>query len=1095
MHVIDNVNQLFGDELRKQLSPNSKLKIAASCFSIYAYEALKKELKSIDKLEFIFTSPTFVPNEATDKFKKEEREFFIPKLGRERGLYGTEFEIQLKNQMTQRAIAKECANWIRSKAKFRSNKTKSPMQPFVVTEGGDGKTVFAPINGFTTVDLGYQKGNAVSNFVHQMDQPEFTEHYLKLFEQIWSDPDKLKDVTETICAHIESVYQENSPEKIYFLMLYNIFHEFLDDIDEDVLPNDRTGYQDTLVWNKLFNYQRDAATGIINKLETYSGCILADSVGLGKTFTALAVIKYYELRNRSVLVLCPKKLADNWLNFNRNLKTNIFARDRFNYDVLCHTDLSRTSGESFGMPLNRVNWGNYDLVVIDESHNFRNNDAVKDRETRYQKLMNQVIRAGVKTKVLMLSATPVNNRFNDLRNQLALAYEGDSSNLSKHLKTSRTVEEIFRSAQAAFNAWSKLPPEQRTAKAILDSLEFDFFELLDSVTIARSRKHIQSYYDTTDIGHFPERLQPKSFHCQLTTRTDVMSLDEIFEQLSLLKLSLYAPVSFILPSRIKKYEDLYDTEVEGGKGKLRQVDREKSLVALMTTNLLKRLESSVYAFRSTLQTLSDNHQRLLNIIDDFKARGGTSEVSSLVEALESIEADEDELPSYHDMEIGNKIKIKLSDMDIVSWEQDMRADLEIINDLLQSMTKIRPEDDAKLQHLRSHVLGKVDNPLNSDNKKVLIFTAFADTANYLYEHLSQWLLQERGLHSAKVTGGSGPPSSTLKSRRQAYDIQEVLTLFSPRSKDKASVLPEEPNEIDILIATDCISEGQNLQDCDYLINYDIHWNPVRIIQRFGRIDRIGSPNQSIQLVNYWPDISLDEYINLKERVESRMTIVDVTATGDDNVLSSQANDVAYRKEQLKRLQEEVIDLEDVKGGVSITDLGLNEFRMDLLNFVKAYGEPKTLPTGMHAVVPARPEIGLKEGVIFTLRNVNDSVNEDKQNRLHPFYLIYIARDGEVIANHFEVKKLLDLVRTSAKGVAEPIINLCSVFNRETKDGRDMSLYSELLSQAIQSMIAVKEEKDIDSLFSGGETTALANTINGLDDFELVAFIVVQSKDV
>lgn len=1094
MKIIDNINTLLGDEIKANLRPGSKLKIAASCFSIYAYEALKKELSIIDSLQFIFTSPTFVPAEATDKFKKERREFFIPKLGRERSLYGSEFEIQLKNQMTQRAIAKECANWIRSKAQFRSNKTTSPMQQFAVTANSvnnNQHTVFAPINGFTAVDLGYQKGNALSNYVHQFEQPEFTDNYLKLFEQIWSDPEKLQDVTETICAHIESVYQENSPEKIYFLMLYNIFHEFLDDIDEDVLPNDRTGYQDTLVWNKLFNYQRDAATGIINKLETYSGCILADSVGLGKTFTALAVIKYYELRNRSVLVLCPKKLADNWLNFNRNLKTNIFARDRFNYDVLCHTDLSRTSGESFGMPLNRVNWGNYDLVVIDESHNFRNNDAVKDRETRYQKLMNQVIRAGVKTKVLMLSATPVNNRFADLRNQLALAYEGDSSNLSKHLKTNRSVEDIFRNAQAAFNAWSKLPPEQRTGKAILDSLDFDFFELLDSVTIARSRKHIQSFYDTTDIGHFPERLKPLSFHCKLTSREDVYGLDEIFEQLSLLKLSLYAPISFILPSRLKKYEDMYDTQVEGGRGRLRQVDREKSLVALMTTNLLKRLESSVYAFRSTLQTLSDNHQRLLNIIDDFKARGGTSEVSSLVEALESIEADEDELPSYHDMEIGNKIKIKLSDMDIVSWEQDMRADLEIINDLLHSMNKIRPEDDAKLQHLRSHVLAKVDNPLNSDNKKVLVFTAFADTANYLYEHLSQWLLQERGLHSAKVTGGSGPPSSTLKSRRQAYDIQEVLTLFSPRSKDKASVLPEEPNEIDILIATDCISEGQNLQDCDYLINYDIHWNPVRIIQRFGRIDRIGSPNQSIQLVNYWPDISLDEYINLKERVESRMTIVDVTATGDDNVLSSQTNDVAYRKEQLKRLQEEVIDLEDVKGGVSITDLGLNEFRMDLLNFVKAYGEPKTLPTGMHAVVPARPEIGLKEGVIFTLRNVNDSVNEDKQNRLHPFYLIYIARDGEVIANHFEVKKLLDLVRTSTKGVAEPIINLCSVFNRETKDGRDMSLYSELLSQAIQSMIAVKEEKDIDSLFSGGETTALANTINGLDDFELVAFIVVQ----
>ncbi|WP_219899605.1 SNF2-related protein [Zobellella taiwanensis] len=688
MNIIDNINHLLGDELKGTLTPGSRLKIAASCFSIYAYEALKKELSAIESLQFVFTSPTFVADNVTDKLRKEQREFFIPKAGREKSLYGTDFEIHLKNKLTQKAIARECANWMRQKATFKSNSTHAPMQPFAVVSGGSESTLFAPINGFTAVDLGYQQGNAVSNFVHKMKQPEFTAQYLTLFDQIWSDPDKLQDVTNTICQHIESVYKENSPEKIYFIMLYNIFKEFLDDLNEDVLPNDRTGYQDTLIWNKLFNYQKDAATGIINKLESYNGCILADSVGLGKTFTALAVIKYYELRNKSVLLLCPKKLADNWLNYNRNLTTNLFAKDRFNYDVLCHTDLSRTSGESFGTSLNRINWGNYDLVVIDESHNFRNNDAVKDRETRYQKLMNKVIRDGVKTKVLMLSATPVNNRFTDLRNQLALAYEGDSSQLTKHLKTTKSVEQIFNQAQAVFNNWSKLEPEQRTAKAILDALDFDFFELLDSVTIARSRKHIQSFYDTTDIGHFPERLKPLSYHCPLTTRDDVLGFNQIFEQLRQLKLSIYAPVSYILPSRLKKYEELYDTEVEGGRGKLKQADREKSLVALMTTNLLKRLESSVEAFRRTLQSLQDNHQRLLGIIDEFYRRDGVTEVSSLAEALDAIEADEDELPSYHDMEIGNKIKIKLTDMDLTSWQQDMQGDQELITGLLAAMQKV-----------------------------------------------------------------------------------------------------------------------------------------------------------------------------------------------------------------------------------------------------------------------------------------------------------------------------------------------------------------------------------------------------------------------
>ena len=1088
MEMIDNINRLLGDDLKATVTPGARLKIAASCFSIYAFEALKKELTGVESLQFIFTAPTFVPNEVTDRLRKERREFFIPKSQRESGLYGTEFEIQLRNKLTQRAVARECAQWIRQKARFRSNKTKAPMQPFVHVANRDQATAYMPVNGFTAVDLGYQQGNAVSNFVNRMDEPAHAQMYLQLFDQIWDDPDKVEDVTAAICDHIESVYQENSPERIYFIMLYNIFRDFLEDVDEDVLPNELTGYRDTLVWNKLFNYQKDAATGIINKLETYNGCILADSVGLGKTFTALAVVKYYELRNKSVLVLCPKKLADNWRNYNSNLTTNIFAKDRFNYDVLCHTDLSRTSGESFGMPLNRVNWGNYDLVVIDESHNFRNNDVYKDRETRYQKLMNKVIRAGVKTKVLMLSATPVNNRFGDLRNQLALAYEGESDALGKHLKTNTSVEEIFRRAQKAFNAWSDLPPEQRTAASILKALDFDFFELLDSVTIARSRKHIQTFYDTTDIGHFPERRKPLSFHCPITERQDVADLNEIFSQLSVLKLSVYAPISYILPSRLRKYEELYDTQVEGGKGKLRQADRERSLQALMTTNLLKRLESSVAAFRLTLASLSGNITRTLEAIDAFESSGKAGQVGDYLDDIDAFDGDDESFSGLDEFSVGKKVQISLADMDLPSWRHDLAADLALIDNLLESMRQVAPADDSKLQHLLKLINGKIDQPLNPGNRKVLIFTAFADTANYLYDNLVPMALK-RGLHVGKVTG-SDAPKSTL---RKGYDFQSLLTLFSPRSKEKAIVLPDEPGELDILIGTDCISEGQNLQDCDFLINYDIHWNPVRIIQRFGRIDRIGSPNQQIQLVNYWPDISLDEYINLKERVENRMVIADVTATGDDNVLTAKSSDIAYRKEQLKRLQDEVIELEDVKAGISITDLGLNDFRMDLLNYVKANGELDNVPFGMHAIVPAQPDVGLLPGVIFALKNIHDSVNVNQQNRLHPYYLVYIGNDGEVIADHTEVKRLLDLIRSSCKGKDEPIRALCQLFNERTQDGRNMQPYSDLLSQAIRSMIEVKEEKDIDSLFGGGRTTALTATIQGLDDFELIAFLVIEGN--
>jgi len=1100
MKIIDNLNDRFGDDLKENLHSGSKLQIAASFFSIYAYAALKEELESIEQLQFMFTSPTFVPDEVTDNIKKEKREFIIPKLDRESSLYGTEFEIHLKNKLTQKAIARECANWIRKKAVFKSNTSNASMQEFVCVVDPNTKYTYMPIQGFTPVGLGYEKGNAVSNMVNRFDG-DSASSYLSLFNQIWQDSDKVIDITDEIIRHIESVYQENPPERIYFLILYNIFREFLEDLNEDIMPNDLTGYQDTLVWNKLYNFQADAAVGIINKLETYNGCILADSVGLGKTFTALAVIKYYELRNKSVLVLCPKKLSANWTNYNANLTTNIFAKDRFNYDVLYHTDLSRTSGETLGIDLAKINWGNYDLVVIDESHNFRNRDNFKDKKTRYDRLMEQVIQQGVKTKVLMLSATPVNNRFNDLKNQLALAYEGDSSNLESKLDTKRDIDTIFRNAQASFNNWSKLPVEHRTTQAILNMLDFDFFKLLDSVTIARSRKHIQRFYDTKDIGQFPTRLPPISHRCAITEDKQI-TFNAIFKELSSIRMVVYAPLSYIFPSALKKYEDLYDTETQSG-SRLKQQDREKSLQSLMTVNLLKRLESSIHSFRLTLNNLKNTLEAALTSIANYHARQEEDQLS--IDASTGYDDDAydeglDEQINPNDW-VGGKLKVHLEDMDLLKWETDLKADHAVVSRLIKTLETVTPEHDYKLQHLKQQLIHKINNPINANNKKVLIFTAFADTANYLYEQLSPALLDNHNLHTAKITGSDN--RSTIKSMlgsRKSYDMQGLLTLFSPQSKQKEDIFPNETREIDILIATDCISEGQNLQDCDYLINYDIHWNPVRIIQRFGRIDRIGSTNSQIQLVNYWPDISLDEYINLRERVESRMIIVDMTSTGDDNVLSAKANDIAYRQEQLKRLQNEVLDLEDANTGVSITDLGLNDFRMDLLSYIEANPDLKRMPNGLHAVVPASIEQGLPPGVIFALKarhlptmkgKDNFQTEGQKSNQLYPYYLMYIDDNGNVVSDYTEAKNLLNLARLACRGQSTPILEACERFNKKTDDGRNMSDSSLLLDLAIEAIKDVKADKDIDSLFSGVTTTALTNDVNGLNDFELVGFIVVE----
>ena len=1076
MKVFDNITEIVRDDMSLTIKKNSKVSIAAACFSMYAYGELKKQLESVDELRFIFTCPTFIK----DKEKKEKREFYIPKLNRENSLYGTEFEIKLRNEMTQKAIARECANWIKDKAMFRSNRTGENMPGFMTVEHGNDKVAYMPLNGFTTVDIGCDKGNNAYNMINRLDSP-FAEQYLQTFESVWNDKDKLEDVTDIVVESISTAYNENSPEFIYFMALYHVFSEFLDDISEDELPNEATGFKQSKIWSLLYDFQRDAVLAIINKLERYNGCILADSVGLGKTFTALAVVKYYENRNKSVLVLCPKKLAENWNTYKDNYVNNPIAADRLNYDVLFHTDLSRAHGFSNGLDLDRLNWGNYDLVVIDESHNFRNGAGThaNTHENRYVKLMDKIIRAGVKTKVLMLSATPVNNRFVDLKNQLAIAYEGDSENMNKQLNTTKTIEEIFKQAQRAFNTWSKLEPEARTTDALLRTLDFDFFELLDSVTIARSRKHIEKYYDTAEIGKFPERKKPISRSPQLTDLNSAINYNEIYEQLMMLKLCIYTPSNYIFPSKMQKYIDLTHNKGDN----LTQTGREEGIRRLMSINLLKRLESSVNSFQLTLKRIKALIESTIKAIDDFEKYGAAD--IDMYEASDS-EFDMDDGNTDY-FTVGKKVKIELADMDYKSWRTELKADADVLELLTLMVADITPEHDSKLQELLKLVSEKIENPINPGNKKVLIFSAFSDTAEYLYDNVSTYIKKKYGLDTAVITG-SIDGKTTIKGFRAT--LNNVLTCFSPISKGRDVLMPGSKTEIDVLIATDCISEGQNLQDCDYLVNYDIHWNPVRIIQRFGRVDRIGSRNSQIQLVNFWPDMDLDEYINLKGRVETRMKISVMTSTGDDDLINpEEKGDLEYRKQHLKRLQEEVVDIEDMSSGISIMDLGLNEFRLDLLEYVKNHGDLDKKPKGMHAVVPATDE--LPEGVVFILKNINNSVNIDNQNRIHPFYMVYIGIDGDVICDYLNPKKMLDDIRLLCRGKKEPIKELCQRFNEETDDGRDMTEMSELLSEAINSIIDCKEESDIDSLFSTGGTSALMSAVSGLDDFELICFLVVK----
>lgn len=1076
MKIIDNINSTVKDDLIGCLKKGSKVQIAAACFSMYAYKELKKQFESIDHLDFLFTSPTFIKQKA----EKEKREFYIPRLTRESSLYGTEFEIKLKNEMNLKAIAKECADWIKDKVTFKSNTTNENMTGFMIIDNGAEQLSYMPINGFTTVDLGCERGNNSYYMVNCMEAP-FSTQYMQLFNNLWNDKSKLQDVTDEVIETISTVYNENSPEFVYFFTLYNVFSEFLEDISEDELPNEATGFKQSKIWNMLYDFQKDAVLAIINKLERYNGCILADSVGLGKTFTALAVIKYYENRNKSVLVLCPKKLVENWNTYKDNYVNNPIASDRLNYDVLFHTDLSRKSGYSNGLDLDRLNWGNYDLVVIDESHNFRNGTGTHSNthENRYTRLMEKVIKSGVKTKVLMLSATPVNNRFIDLKNQLAIAYEGEADNINEKLNTKKPIDDIFRQAQTAFNSWSKLDAKSRTTDALLSRLDFDFFELLDSVTIARSRKHIEKYYNTNEIGKFPERLKPISLNPKLTDLSDAINYNDIYQVLMSLTLCIYTPSDYIFPSKMQKYIELTHNKGES----LTQAGREQGVRRLMSINLLKRLESSVNSFKLTVNRIKDLIDSTIETINSFENTGKCTD-TVFEEINDDFDIDDENTDLFT---IGKKVRIDLEDMDYISWREGLNKDSEYLEILSSMISDITPEHDCKLQKLLSVISNKVETPINAGNKKVIIFSAFADTAEYLYENVSKYMKKKYGLNTAIVTG-SIDGKTTIPGFKAT--LNNVLTCFSPISKNRDVLMPNSTNDIDILIATDCISEGQNLQDCDYLVNYDIHWNPVRIIQRFGRIDRIGSKNTYIQLVNFWPDMDLDEYINLKGRVETRMKISVMTSTGDDNLIDpEEKGDLEYRRQQLKKLHEEVVDIEDMSTGISIMDLGLNEYRLDLLDYVKTHDDFDRMPKGMHAVVSS--SVDLPPGVIFVLRNIDDSVNIDNQNRIHPFYMVYVGMDGEIICDYLNPKKMLDDIRLLCKGKKEPNKELCYKFNKETNDGKDMSELSDLLTDAINSIIDVKEESDIDSLFTAGGTSALMSNISGLNDFELICFLVIK----
>lgn len=1010
----------------------------------------------------------------------DELQLILPELKSPSILLGRAEDRAYRNRLQNQWLSRRLIRILSRKTKIRQANDPIPNGLITATDhSGQPILAIQGISGITTSGLGITPGNPYS-LVNLFEQPDTAASLQGWFNSIWASLPEVAFEESAIAKLLHEIATDRSAKEVYGYVLQHLFSYDKVDLDDEAVLKTATGIQQTKIWSKLYSFQKDAVLGAIDKLNNYGGCIIADSVGLGKTFEALAVIKYFELRNDRVLVLTPKRLRDNWILYRANDRRNPLAEDRFSYDVLNHTDLSRDQGRSGDIELAHVNWGNYDLVVIDESHNFRNKISHKDRESRYERLMQRIIQEGVKTRVLMLSATPVNNRLADLKNQIAFITEGRDNALADY--GIKSIEVTTQRAQSRFNIWLKLPEAHRTPERLIEMLGFDYFKLLDLLTIARSRKHIEKYYGLDETGHFPERLPPINVKPDVDTDGQFPSIAEINRSIRKLNLAAYAPLRYVFPSRRGKYDEKYSTRLRNGRSVFHQADREESLVQLMRVNLLKRMESSVHSFALTLQRQLENVERLLAKI-------------SAVDGGEITEIDFEEVdledPAFESLVVGDKVKVLLQDVDRRKWRQDLEEDKELLLSMLGAAKKVTAERDAKLNKLREIIRRKIENPINPDNKKILIFSAFADTADYLYANLAGWAQENFGVHAGLITG-TGGVKTTLPSIRK--DMGSALSAFAPEAQERPQELASE-GEIDLLIATDCISEGQNLQDCDCVVNYDIHWNPVRIVQRFGRIDRIGSPNQRIQLVNFWPNIELDEYINLEARVTGRMVLLDISATGEENVIEVQngdlMNDLEYRRKQLLQLQEKVIDLEDLSTGISITDLGLSDFRMDLARLRKA--EPKDiskLPQGLYAAVPAA-DVGLPPGALFCLELTGGATKAlEPSYPMAPYVLVHVGKDGAVHLPYTQTKRALDALKRAALTNPEVNNQAKRAWDSITKGGANMKRAQRLLAEAVRSISEKSTQRAAESLFQAGGTALPGHGLAEHQDVEVIAWLAL-----
>ncbi len=1052
--ITNEAGNKLAAELKDLIQPGSDLSLITDQFTIYAFMFLSDKFKDINSLRILWT------NQQEDKV---------------RFIFGSPDEVEFKNQFLLRFAGETCAAFLKEKAEIK------PSSPSLKMLLGKKDTSFSASfisNGFTSENLGLvaTTQKTITELKSEKEEQPIIDQYQLLFDLQWNQA--VKDLKAELLKELERAYNDYSPEFLYQFTLSRIF-EGVDEVSTDQHEISQIGLTNSKIWNELKPFQQDGALGAITKIKKYNGCILADSVGLGKTYEALAVIKYFLCRNGNarILVLCPKKLRENWRIFAVNESENFFHEDSLRFDLLSHTDLSRNHGLVGDLNLERVNWGNYDLVVIDESHNFRNDNS------RYKKLMEEVVSKGLKTKVLLLSATPVNNKMNDLKHQIYVLTENRDDAFDAEGIPS--IAKLMTGVQREFNNWIE---GDRNPDQLLEALSTKhpkYFDLLDKVSIARCRRHIRSFYG--ENIHFPERLQPDNTPVADNNGGALSDIEALVEEMNRLNLGLYAPITYLRSDNgiPEKYAEKYDNRLSEGKI-FKQADREKSLIYLMRVNLLKRLESSSSSFGLTTKSILDKIDDVLHRIE--RTQGYLEDFNEIPAELEDLR---------EELSVGKKVRIEIQDMDTIRWKNDLENDKGILESILRKVQADGPATDPKLNLLKEKITQKIQNPINQGNKKVLIFTAFADTASYLYDHIANWTEMEFGIYTALVTGGAASDKSNLprvqngRGGNYKTDFNYLLTNFSPVSKRRETTYPNCQEQIDILIATDCVSEGQNLQDCDYLINYDIHWNPVRIVQRFGRIDRMGSTNQRIQMANFWPMDDLDTYIKLRGRVEGRAVMVDMAGTGGDNVITEVGQELDaleetdnYRVKQLQELKDNKdIEIDDLGGGLSISDFTYNDFKSDLHRFLKEKQDAAiNTPEGIHTILQIpNSEETIEEGVIFCI----------KQRDKDTFLLIYLNKQGEVVMNYNRRKKILDLCKKLCLNNSKVDEILAKQLAKETKQYSDMRTYRDLFQKAIVGIIGKSTEEGERTLYQVGGTVPAAGLSAIPENYELVSFFILR----